>query len=134
MQGSALQQHKGGEEKGSCSRSRCATERWGQERKKKSDGWMGITAGGRTEKGGGERTFLEGGGGGWVGFWFWRSDEAGEFMDCFAAETPSFFLGRQRHPLIFSSSYGRPAWMLLLLASLSSDFLMSFSFVGLLAT
>jgi len=54
-----------------------------------------ITVGGRREGWGGregERT-LEGGGGGWVGFLFCTSDEAGECMDGFAAAagTASFF-------------------------------------------
>ena len=57
-------------------------------RRGKEDGdYCGRKEGGMGE---GERTL---GGGGWVGFLFWRSDEAGECMDGFAAAagTASFF-------------------------------------------
>ena len=63
-------------------------------RRGKEDGdYCGRKEGGMGGKGReGERT-LEGGGGGWVGFLFCTSDEAGECMDGFAAAagTASFF-------------------------------------------
>jgi len=75
------------------------SERWGQERKGRrtngrTEGVDGDYCGKKEEgeggMGEGERTL---GGGGWVGFLFWRSDEAGECMDGFAAAagTASFF-------------------------------------------